>query len=229
MTGHKPVSTTVLAVWSGVKIKQARKFVAKRTLVESYCAKLEVALGRLHEKVRDQREARQRQKALRAAKRHPGQAFHRGDYVMVAAANNQANPVRSHKVKVFWQGPYEVLGGDGPTSYRVRMLGDTQEAEVHWMKLRRLAGPEFEPDEEVVASALHDRQRFLVEKFDDWIVDSDGDAVLLVRWKHHSEEERTWEPLQQLWDDVPIMVEKYVVNVEVPTLTQALEEAKAAS
>ena len=128
---------------------------------------------------------------------------------MVTAANNQANPVRSHKVNVFWQGPYEVVAGSGPTSYRVRMLGDTQEAEVHWQKLRRLAGPEFEPDEEVIASALHDRQRFKVECFDDWIIDA-AEAELLVRWKHHGDDERTWEPLEQLVHDVPALIAKYV-------------------
>ena len=65
-------------------------------------------------------------------------------------------------------------------SYTVRLLGHTEESVVHWRKLRRLTGPEFRPDEEVVASALHDRQLFKVEAFDDWIVD-EGEAELLVR------------------------------------------------
>ena len=93
----------------------------------------------------------------------------------------------------------------------------------------RLVGPDLQSDEEVVASALHDRQRFNVERFDDWIVDSDGDTILLVRWKHHTEQERTWEPLQQLWEDVSQMVQKYVADVEVTELTQVLEEAQTAS
>ena len=167
MTGRKPASTTYLAVWAGVKIKEARKFVSKRTLLEQHCARLEVALARLHEKVKSKQEARQRQKALRAAGRQPGQAFHRGDYVMVSASSNQANPFRNHNFNVFWQGPYEVVAGSGPTSYQVKLLGDTEVSEVHWRKMRRLAGPEFEPDEEVVACALHDRQRFKVQQFDD--------------------------------------------------------------
>ena len=146
---------------------------------------------------------------------------------MVTGSGNQANPFRTHKVKVFWQGPYEVVGGSGPTAYRVRLLGDTDESEVHWRKLRRLAGPELTPDEEVVASALHDRQRFKVQSFDDWIVD-EGEAELLVRWQHHGEDERTWEPLLQLLEDVPKMVQKYVQEVDSQDLTGALEEAEAA-
>ena len=49
----------------------------------------------------------------------------------------------------------------------------------------------MEPDEEVQASALHDRQRFLVQRFDDWILD-ENEIELLVKWKNHSDEERTW-------------------------------------
>lgn len=68
------------------------------------------------------------------------------------------------------------------------------------------------PDEEVIDSALHDRQCFKVQKFDDWIVDQ-GDSELLVRWEHHSEEERTWGSLEELLANVSEMVRKYVEAV----------------
>ena len=68
MTGQKPLSTVNLAIWAGVILKDARKFVTKREL----------------EAVRDLDEARRRRKALRTAGQHPGQNFNRGDYVMVA-------------------------------------------------------------------------------------------------------------------------------------------------
>ena len=42
-----------------------------------------------------------------------------------------------------------------------------------------------------------------------------------MRWRHHSEEQRTWEPLLQLTEDVPVLVAKYVADVGNPTLTQA--------
>ena len=143
-------------------MKNARNFVTTTARVEQHCARLEVSLHRLHEKVKDQEEARQRRKALRNANRPPGQAFHVGDYVMVAAAKNQSNPFRTHKVMVHWQGYYEIVGGNGPTEYEVKLLGDTEKTTVHWQKLRRLAVPDFDPDEEVTASALHDRHKFTV-------------------------------------------------------------------
>ena len=227
MTGSKPASTTNLAVWAGVKIKDAREFVARRDRVEQHCARLDHALSRLHEQVRDLEELRLRKKALKAAGRQPGQKFQVGDYVMVTAKDNQANPISPHKINVLWQGPYEVTGGEGPTQYSVRLLGDTEEATVHWRKLRRLAGPNLEPDEEVEASALHDRQSFRVERFDDWDVEDD-EVDILVKWKNHDDHERTWEPLQQLVEDVPALVEKYVEEVADARLQAAYETAKAA-
>lgn len=115
-------------------MKDSGKFETRSSLVERHCVQLEVVISRLHEKVStgNKEEARQRQKALWTAERHPGQAFHQDDYVMVAAANNQVNPTRTHKVKVHWQGPYEIVGASGPTSYMVRLLGDTEDHEVHW-------------------------------------------------------------------------------------------------
>ena len=129
---------------------------------------------------------------------------------------------------VHWQGPYEVVGGTSPTEYQVRLLGDDDTSTVHWKKMRRLAGPELNPSEEVVASALHDRHKFVVEKFDDWIVD-DQAAELFVRWKNHGDDARTWEPMEQLLQDVPKMVEKYVTMVDDVDLSNAYAECRAAN
>ena len=54
----------------------------------------------------------------------------------------------------------------------------------------------------------------------DWL-EEDGEVELLVHWKHHSEEERTWEPLMQLCEDVPAIVAAYVESIDDAALTQA--------
>ncbi|MAA69217.1 MAG: hypothetical protein CL915_10755 [Deltaproteobacteria bacterium] len=178
MTGQPPTTTVNLALWAGAKLKDARKFEAKTALVEKHCARLEVSLHRLHEAVKDEQEAALRRKMLRAANKQPVMDFNTGDYVLVTASGNQANPTSNHKVNMLWQGPYEVVGGDGPAHHEVRLLGDTTTATVHWRKLVRLAGPDYEPTAEDIASALHDRQRFEVESLDDWQQDAGRVEVL---------------------------------------------------
>ena len=227
MNGRKPATPVNLALWSGVKMKDAKTLVARTDRIKKHCARLERSLARLHEAVRNETEARLRRKALREARRPPGMNFRVGDYVMVTTGGNQASKKRTHKLSTKWQGPYEVLAGS-PPEYRIRLLGDDAEYDVHWRKMVRLAGPDYEPTEEVIASALHDRQRFVVQSFDDWLVDDDGEVELLVRWRHHSEEERTWEPLLQLVEDVAVKVRQYVEVQDDATLTQAHDDVVAA-
>ena len=50
----------------------------------------------------------------------------------------------------------------------------------------------------------------------------------MVRWRHHSLEERTWEPLLQLVEDVAVKVRKYVEAQDNDALTQAHDDVVAA-
>ena len=59
-------------------------------------------------------------------------------------------------------------------------------------------------------------------------MEDDGEAELLVRWRHHSLEERTWEPLLQLVEDVAVKVRKYVEAQDDDILTQTHDDVVAA-
>ena len=49
--------------------------------------------------------------------------------------------------------------------------------------LKRFAGPEFHRTPELVKAAQHDRQRFYVERFEDWREMDDDTVELLVHWR----------------------------------------------
>ena len=75
----------------------------------------------------------------------------------------------------------------------------------------RLAGPALPLSEEVCLSAQHDTQRFLVDHFKEWSINTDGEVDVLVHWqRHEDDDEDTWEPLEQLVQDVPALIAKYV-------------------
>ena len=173
-------------------------------------------------------EENRRKRALREANKGPGIRFNVGDYVMVSATKNQANRQRHSKIMVRWQGPYEIIRAvEPPTIFGVRLVGTTVEKLVHWQKMRRIAGPGLFISQTVQNSALHDLQRFLVESIDDWKYDQDGSTVrVLIRWQGYDESERTWEPLLQVYEDVAVIVQKYVDATNDPGLTAALEEVK---
>ena len=70
--------------------------------------------------------------------------------------------------------------------YVVRLLDDTKESNLHWHHIHRLAGPGVTTtNKELVESAQHDKQKFKVEKFLDWVVNTDGEVDLLIKWRSH--------------------------------------------
>ena len=196
-------------------MKDATTHPVDTELVDGYCDRLAASLDRLHTEARDRAEAAARRKALRQAKQGPGMRFNVGDYVLVPAYGNAANKsaFRPFKPMVGWQGPYEITRSinGSPEEFMVRLLGETKEHPVHWRKMRRLAGADLPMSVAVELSAKHDIQRFLVDHFIEWSINTDGEVDVLVQWQGHDDEElRTWEPLEQLVEDVPVLIEKYV-------------------
>ena len=83
---------------------------------------------------------------------------------------------------------------------------------------------------ELVEGAQHDKQRFLVDKFEDWVVNTDGEVDLLVKWRGHDDDNNAWDPLEQLVVDVPVLVDKYVKdNKGWPDLERAYRNAVRAT
>ena len=215
MTGKKPDSAVTLAAYSGVKMKDMVTGHVQVQQVEAFCEDLFDSLEVLHADARNRADAQRRQHALRQAKKGPGMRFNVGDLVLVPSYGNAANKsaYRPFKPMVGWQGPYEVTRAiaGSPAEFMVRLVGETREHPVHWRKMRRLAGPDLPVTKAVELSAKHDIQRFLVKGFVEWSVNTDQEVDVLVEWQGHDDEgERTWEALEQLVEDVPVLIAKYV-------------------
>ena len=161
---------------------------------------------------------------MKEAAKGPGMRFNTGDYVMVSATKNQTNRQRHNKNMVRWQGPYEITGvAEAPTIFCVRLVGSEDVKKVHWQKMIHIAGPGLFVSQAVQNAALHDLQCFLVESIDQWRLEDDGTVMVLIRWQGYDESERTWEPLAQVYEDVPVITQKYVDEVDDPTLAEALD------
>merc|ERR1712037_735526 len=49
-----------------------------------------------------------------------------------------------------------------------------------------------------------------IECFDDFTISTDKEVDLLVRWVGRGDDDRTWEPLEELCKDVPDLVAQYM-------------------
>ena len=67
---------------------------------------------------------------------------------------------------------------------------------------------------------MHDVHKFIVETFVQWSINTDDEVDVLVKWRGHPEEnEWTWQPLEQLVEDVPVLIAKYVKEEDHQHLT----------
>ena len=110
---------------------------------------------------------------------------------------------------------------------QVRLVGQDDIATVSWKRVYRLAGPGITITQAVQDAALHDLQKFKVEAFVDWGFADDGSVVLKVRWQGFDDSEDTWEPLEQLYADVKVMIDKYVAATDNDDLTAARDTLTA--
>ena len=76
------------------------------------------------------------------------------------------------------------------------MLGEDRMSHVHWRRMRRLVGPGLSVTNELRELAQHDKQKFLVESFEDWSVNTDGEVDLLVKWRGPDDTNNTWESMK---------------------------------
>ena len=221
VTGRAPNDPVELVVWKGVLKKDAVRLRIKAERVAEYCERLNDSLDELHEAIQDRASVLRRRRAMKNA-RKPGMRFNVGDLVMVSASKNAAHPIRASKMMVKWQGPYQIVQCLSPTSFGVQMVGGGPERAVHWRKMRRIAGPDVDVPTSVQTRAMHDAQRFLVEEFRSH-KRVDGKYVLEVKWQGYPDTDNTFESLDQMFEDVPFWVRRYVRDTDDDGLTRAYD------
>ena len=63
----------------------------------------------------------------------------------------------------------------------------------------------------VELSTKHDTPRFLVDHFVEWSINTDGEVDVLIKFQVYDNGGlRSWDPLEQLVEDVLVLIEKYV-------------------
>ena len=212
MTGIPPAAALDIVLWDGVLLKDATGHTIHSDRVNQYCTALQAAIDTMHEELKDAAQKRRRQLAARQTNAERALQFEVGDLVMVAAWGNAAHVKRGSKLCPSWQGPYEVVAAVSTTAYSVRLIGrpDKPPKTVHWSRMKRFGSAGFDISERLTRTAVNDCQKFEIDRFMAWRCDSNGEVELMARWHGFEPEDDTWEDLRQLYDDVPVLVRKYL-------------------
>ena len=159
---------------------------------------------------RDAVAAQVRRRRGRKPKRATLPEFAIGDLVLVAKA------VPETKLDMVWTGPHEVTGTENPFVYVVRPCvpdqGKRAPMRVHVVRMRRFANAPLGTPADARAieqAALHDYpdnrvQSLLAHRMEG------GSLRIKVRWLGFDRTHDSWEPVQNLVEDVPNRVEAYL-------------------
>ncbi len=128
-----------------------------------------------------------------------------GDFVLVSIKDHTRH---RKKTKLNWIGPYIVSQALGPYLYEVTDCED-KAIMVHSCRLRFYDDPDYEPSELVYSVFLHNRGEFLLNQVIN-VAFKEGRYWLLCSWMGLEDNDNTWEPLEEIYDQHRELVIRYL-------------------
>ena len=209
LTGLAPRTAIQHIAWLGVEAVQAAPISDEE---------LRAPLANVHEAMRGywtQAVQSQVDRAAKNKKRDKGVVprINVGDMVLIAEA------VRENKLQMKWTGPHQVMTTISPYVYEVlpmlRVPSRRRPKKVHIVRIRRFSAGALGTDadrEAIQAAALRDYPDNVVQRF---VSHNFGPApecqlMLRVRWLGYDAAHDTHEPVTNLIEDVPDLVEAYL-------------------
>jgi hypothetical protein len=151
--------------------------------------------------------------------------FRLGEFVLVAA------PIARAKFKIKWMGPFRVVETLNDYVYVVEDVVTARRKSVHVQRMRLYAEAGLQVTEDMRNQAAYDDQTH-IESLVDWRETDDALLELRVRWLGFTPEEDTWEPVDRLHEDQPVLVERFLRQVQrecelAPVLLESYGSAQA--
>lgn len=216
MTGLEPahvLDTVMPVVLERTKVSQAArafKQLKQPEAVSGYIEELRAALEVMHTRVAEvgaqKRAANRRAAVKRGVKPHAG--FQQGDFVLVAFTEPD-------KLSVRWAGPMRVTRVIDEWAFELEDLVYGRKCVRHAQMMRPYADQHLDVTTELREQIAHDDlQSFRVQEILDWRQKDRQPVELLVRWLGFDDASDTWQQLDKLAKDVPVLVGEFVAAAE---------------
>lgn len=131
-----------------------------------------------------------------------------GDHLMI-----RTHAQRDHKLQSKWRGPMLVNEAKSALVFTVEDLSNAKQQTVHAQRMLpyTISTTTAHISEELIEQAIYyDTTFLLVDEICD-IRTRNGEFQFLIRWAGLSEDaDRTWEPLSQIRDDIPRVLEDFL-------------------
>ena len=178
-----------------------------RQLVE--IDKLRVAVDEIHKHAGDSAKSR-RDQARDRRKRKDGVQIANldvGDFVLIA----KREFLKGEKLTLRWRGPRRVVRVLSEFLFEVEDIRDGTITTVHSSRIRLYQDSKLNKTDDLVEHVAHTEEGFVVDKLQDLrYVEEEKRYDVNVVWKGFEMEDSTWEPLNNLIEDVPVLLEKFL-------------------
>jgi hypothetical protein len=183
-------------------------------------AQLRSSIEGLHKDAVEHKERRRLQQM--AAKKHGTNSnFHIGDFVLWSRVDSRLD---GNKLMVRWVGPFRVVEAL-PFSFMIEHLLTRDRYEVHATRLKFYADASMNVTEEIRQHVANQGITLAVREIMDHRRNNrTRQWELLVSWRGLESSEDSWEPLDDIYADVPILVRDYIVARDVPALATAIAD-----
>jgi hypothetical protein len=177
------------------------------------------SLASLHKTVADATAAkRAKARSLpRGKKPHKSANFSEGDFVLLARVQDKLG----NKLRAKWTGPHVVTKCLSDWVYEIEHLTTKARVIAHAQRLRFYSDSSLEVTEELLEYVTNSHDVYQVDHLVDIRPSKDGYEIL-VQWLGFSEHERSWEPIQQVYEDVPVALKTFLTDVRMESIWDSL-------
>jgi hypothetical protein len=121
---------------------------------------------------------------------------------------------RKSKLSLQRHGPHRVTKCSSDYVFEVQDLRTDGTSEVHGTRLKFYRNKGLEKDSELQEHLAYQQGELcVVERFTD-VRKHEGVLQIMAKWKGFSEVENTWEDLEIMRQDVPVMVQEFVMEIK---------------
>jgi hypothetical protein len=152
-------------------------------------------------------------------KQPPLPNFEVGDFVLKATVAD----VGRSKLQVVWKGPMRIVRTKSPWVFEVEDLVTKKLSEIHVSRLRFYADKMLNVTEDLLSQVAHSQEGHEVEKFlAVRHAESAARFDVRIKWRGLEDSESSWEPAEQVAEDVPVPLKKFLKQRVGDTVAQAL-------
>jgi len=221
MTGLKE-DNPLDAVFRKPGMNGVRKHELNRDEIKTLIDDMQQKLFDMHKAVIQTTENERKRKREKSSTKHQRLNCGVGDYVLIGLNVFHAG----QKLFLKWRGPYQVVKAEKGFVFEVKNLIDGSLKVVHGDRIRLYADNKLNVTEELKTQFAFDNATFEVENVLDVRDNKETENLEAhVKWLGFSELENTWEPLAQLIEDAPTVIQNFVENNPEHLLMEQVKQA----